>query len=233
VLAKEEILPKGIVQLPFANRWFSSAAILPVHGWLVQQIAKIATASMLTESTLVLVDSDAVFVRDVDPNVFTSNGETRLYVQRGGIDAGMISHVTWHATACRLLGIPEETVPLDDFIGQVISWKRDAVVAMCARIEHVTGKRWHDAIVQARQFSEYMTYGVYVERVAGLPGNAWIDERPRCASHWETSELTAKDVPAFVATLRDDDIAMMISTHSSTTSQTRAAAIALATSGRL
>jgi hypothetical protein len=232
VLAKEEILPKSIVQLPLLNRWVAMGTILPISGWLVQQIAKIAMAGALTEHTLLMVDSDAVFVRDVDTNVFAHDGATRLYTQRAGVTAAMTDHVIWHRNACRLLGIPAEHLPLDDYIGQVISWKRELVLRMCECVEAVTGRRWYDAIARTRAFSEYLLYGLFTERVAAS-GNAWIDEHPRCASHWETSTLSAADVERFVGSLGDGDFAMMINAHSDTSGATRAAAIALATNGRL
>jgi hypothetical protein len=233
VLTKEEILPKRMFQLPRFNRWISTATIIPIHGWLVQQIAKIAMASVLSESTLLMVDSDAIFVRDVDPQVFSRNGQTRLYTQRAAIDSGMPAHVEWHHNACALLGIAEEALPLNDYIGQVISWNRELVLGMCERVENVSGRRWHDAIARTRQFSEYLLYGLYAERVAGVAGNAWIDENPRCNSHWPTTPLTDTDIAGFVGSIAGEDVAMMISTHSATSRETRARAVALATGGRV
>jgi hypothetical protein len=233
VLTKEEILPRGFVQLPKTNRWLAPGTIFPVAGWLVQQIAKIAAASVLSESTLVMVDSDAVFVRDVDPGIFARNGETRLYVQRGGIIAGMEAHIAWTRNACDLLGLSIEPIPTTDYIGQVISWKRDLVLQMCDRVESTTGRRWYGAVARARQFSEYLLYGLFVERVAGVIGNAWVDENPRCNSRWEVTPLPLSGVEAFIGALCDDDLALMINTHSGTAPEARAAAIALASNGRL
>jgi hypothetical protein len=233
LLVKEEILPPGFVHLPRTNRWLAPGTILPVAGWLVQQIAKIAMATQLSEPALVMVDSDAVFVRDVDPGVFARNGETRLYMQRAGITAEMEAHVAWHRNACGLLGISKESLPLDDYIGQVISWNRNLVLQMCARVEAVTGRKWYAAIAQTRQFSEYLLYGLFAERVAGILGNAWVDEDPRCNSHWELAALAPADIASFVGALGKDDLALMISTHSATTREARAAAISLATNGRL
>ena len=234
VLTKEEILPRGFYHIPCSNRWWTTGIMIPVHGWLVQQIAKIAMAKVLREPSLLMVDSDAFFVRDVDPHVFAQNGRTRLYVKRGGIDPSMTAHITWHKNACMLLGItPDVGPPMDDYIGQIIGWKRDVVLQMCERIEQTSGRPWHNAISKSRQFSEYMTYGLFTERVADMAANAWIDENPRCNSYWDFSELKMSDIGSFAASLRHDDVAMMISTHSTTSSETRAAAITLATNGRL
>ena len=233
VLSKQDIVP-NMLQLPKSNRWLMAAPILPVHGWLVQQIAKIAMAKMLSEHTLLMVDSDAVFVRDVDLAIFSNGTESRLFTQRGAIGRDMAAHVTWHRNACALLGISVPFAPpLDDYIGQVISWKRDLVLEMCARIETTSGRPWYEAIARTRQFSEYMTYGLFAEHVAGRSGNVWIDEHPRCNSHWNPVALSSGDIQRFVDALDADDLAMMISTHSRTRPDIRAAVISLATQGRL
>ena len=232
VAAKEEIIPRGIIQVPGTNRWVSAGTLLPISGWLVQQISKIATAFTLGEATLVMVDSDAVFVRDVDVALFTRNGHTRLFKDPAAITAAMTSHVKWHNNACQLLGISMRTLPMDDYIGQVISWNRTLVLQMCERVESVTGLRWYHAIARARQFSEYLLYGLYAENVAPTK-SVWIDENTRCSSRWESSPLYHADLPQFIESLQSDDIALMISAHSHTTTEIRSLAIAQATGGRI
>lgn len=233
VISKEEIMPPGIVQLPGFNRWFLDGTLLPISGWLVQQVAKIATAGALDEPVMVMVDSDVVFVRDVDPALFVNEGKTRLFRGRNGITAAMKSHVTWHVNACRLLDVVAEAPPLDDYIGQVISWDRQLVLEMCARVEAVTGMSWYSALARTRQVSEYLLYGLFVEKVAGIAGNVWIDERARCSMHWDLAALGGVKVEQFARSLEDGDVALMISSHSRTPPQVRQAVIELATDGRL
>jgi Family of unknown function (DUF6492) len=231
VLDIEEILPGGIRKVPGLNRWLSPGTVLPISGWLVQQIAKIASAFALPEPTLLMVDSDVVFVRKVDLGLFTRDGAVRLYTQRGGIAPGMM-HVTWHQNACRLLGLPLENAPMDDYIGNMISWKTDLVTKMCERVERVTGIPWYEAIARARQFSEYLLYGLYVERIADAGRDVWIDENPRCNCHWLLSPLSRDEVPKFMSSFKDDHLALMISSQSGTTLAARALAISLATGAR-
>lgn len=231
ILAKEDILPKGFVKLPKVNRWLAPGVILPISGWLTQQITKIAAAYTLSESTLVMLDSDIVFVRQVDPAVFCENGAIRLYKRRAGIQAGML-HVAWHQNACRLLGLPVEGPPMDDYVDQIISWKRTFVLEMTDRVEAVTGTPWHVAIARVRRFSEYLLYGLFVERLVS-PKAFRIDERSLCHSHWLKTAIGDDEVPEFVASIREDNIAFMISAHSTTSRRARAHAVSLATNGRL
>lgn len=233
VVIKEEMMPRGIYQVPGTNRWVSNATFLPITGWLVQQIAKIAAADFLTEDALVMVDSDAVFVRDVDTRIFIDDGRTRLYRQLGAIREHMTAHISWHHNASRLLDLPRELVPLTDYIGQVIGWDRAIVRDMCARIETVNGCSWHAALARARQVSEYLLYGMFVEQTPEMRNRVWIDERSRVGMYWEIAALSDTEIDAFARSLDDEDIALMITSHSKTSPEARRLAIATATNGRL
>lgn len=235
IVAKEDILPGGFKRLPGMNRWCSRDTFLPISGWLVQQIAKIAMATRLDEPTLLMVDSDATFVRDVDPRIFSCDRKTRLFKSTGAIvgkTSAMEYHITWHENAARLLGISVAPLPLDDYIGQVISWRRELVLGMCQRIESVTSMSWFKALARTVQVSEYLLYGVYVERVA--QSNAiWVDENPRCNSYWHDRPVRRSDISDFIASLNPDDIALMISAHSSTDLRVRELIIREASRGRI
>jgi hypothetical protein len=233
VIASEDVLPTGFAHTLRLNRWLAPGTLLPLRASLVRQIARISTASLLLESTLVLVDPDTVFVRDVDLDVFSRDGQTRLYVRRNGVTAGMPAHLTWHRNACSLLDVPSSPAPVDDYTGNVISWGRRLVLQMREHVEHVAGRPWYDAIARAGEFSDSMLYGLYLERIAGLAGKAWIDGHARCNTHHAASALSTADVAAVVEGLRAEDLAMTIGADSSTTAETRAAAIRLATNGRL
>jgi len=235
IVTKEDVLPAGIRRLPGLNRWRSSGTLLPISGWLVQQIVKIAMCGLLDEPTLLMVDSDAVFVRDVDLGLFARDGKTRLFKRAGAIRGktpAMEFHITWHENAARLLGISPDPLPLDDYIGQVISWRRELVLGMCRRIEDVTSTSWFKAIARIKAVSEYLLYGVYVDRVA-RPGTVWIDDHARCNSRWEDSPVVYDAVADYVASLNPEDIALMISAHSRTESGVRDLIIRSATNGRL
>ena len=233
VVNKEELIPRGMFQLPYANRWFSTATFLPLAGWLVQQIAKIAAATYLTEDVLVMVDSDAVFVRDVDPRLFVEDSKSRLYRQPYAIRSDMTAHVEWHRHATELMGLPIEHPPMHDYIGQVIGWDRAIVRAMCERIEATTGTSWHTALARTRKVSEYLLYGIFVEGTPAMRERVWIDERSRVRMHWDFDALSEGDVRRLAHSLSDGDLAMMISSHSATSQRVRGFAIELATNGRL
>ena len=44
LVAKEDILPSWIRKAPLTSKWWLSAKTLPVRGWILQQIIKLAVA---------------------------------------------------------------------------------------------------------------------------------------------------------------------------------------------
>jgi hypothetical protein len=235
IIEKEDVLPAGMRRLPGFNRWRCSGTLVPISGWLVQQIVKISMSALLDVPTLLMVDSDVAFVRDIDLRLFAAGGKTRLYKNAGAIlgkTPAMEFHLTWHENAAKLLGIPAAPLPLDDYIGQVISWRRDLVLGMCRRIEEVTSTSWFQAIARALAVSEYLLYGVYVDRIAGN-SSVWIDDHARCNSYWEDFPVAFDAVRDHVASLDRDDLALMISSHSRTAPDVRSLILRCATNGRL
>ena len=81
VLAVEDVIPKGYVKLNFSKKWwFSTCAMVPAKGWLIQQLVKLSAAGELDEPLQVNVDSDVRFVRRFDRDLFVRT------VGRGCID---------------------------------------------------------------------------------------------------------------------------------------------------
>lgn len=230
VVAVEDVIPPGYFKLSFSKRWWlSTSALRPALGWLVQQLVKLSAASFVTQDVLVNVDSDVRFIRPVDTALFVRDGMTRLYRLPGGVVEGM-QHVKWNRTVSRLLGVAPDTIPMADYVGNVISWNRQLVLEARKQIEDVTGLPWHVAYTRGRSVSEYVTYGLYVDKVAGRDrSKVWIDERSWCHTYWGPGPLSPADVPNFVRGLKDDDIALSIAGYTGTDSAIPAAAIALMT----
>jgi hypothetical protein len=234
VVAVEDVIPKGYAKLPFSKRWwFSTAAMVPAKGWLIQQLVKLSAARAIDAPLLLNVDSDVRFVRPVDPALFARNGLTRLYRKPGGIIAGM-HHAKWHRNVCRLLDVPADALPMNDYVGNVISWKRALVLDVCARIEAVAGVPWHVAFARGRLVSEYLAYGLYVDKVLGREAaGVWIDERSWCHTYWGPQPLPPSEVEAFVAAMPPDDVAFSIAGYTGTEPEVarRATTLALRLAG--
>ena len=92
-----------------------------------------------------------------------------------------MQHVKWHGNVARLLGVEPDALPMADYVGNVISWDPRIVRAACARIEATTGRPWHVAFTRARNVSEYLTYGLFVDKAIGrTAAGVWVDERSWC-----------------------------------------------------
>ncbi len=217
IAAVEDVIPKGYFKLPFVKKWwFSTPALLPAKGWLVQQLVKMSLPDFATEEVLVNVDSDVRFVRPVDVGLFVRNGKTRMYRLPRGIVAGM-QHVKWHNNVCRLLDVPRDRLPMDEYVGNMISWDRRIVLEARARVEAVTGAAWHVSFTRARLVSEYFTYGLYVDKVlGGDTSRLWYDERPWCHTYWGPGPLPRGQIEQLVDGLRSDDVAFSIAGYTGT-----------------
>lgn len=229
IAAIEEILPPGFFKVPFSKKWWLSiSAQYPAKGWLVQQLAKLSAVHALKERVIVNMDSDVRFIRSVDLALFAGDGQTRMYRKSGGIVAGM-EHVEWHRNVCRLLGVEADGVPMDDYVGNVISWDRRVALNACARVEAVTEMPWHVAFTRGRKVSEYLVYGLYVDKVIGQEAaGVWVDERSWCHTYWGPGPLAESDVEPFVAGLQNDDVAFSIAGYSGTDDRVTQAALRLA-----
>ena len=217
VAAVEDVIPRGHFKVPRSKRWwFSAAAMLPAKGWLIQQMVKLSMPRFVEESAIVNVDSDVRFVRPVDVRLFARDGKTRLYRKSGGIVEGM-GHIKWHHSVCRLLDVLPDTLPMDDYVGNVISWDRRIVLEVLARVEAVTGVPWHVAFTRGRTVSEYLTYGLYVDKILGeTKAGVWIDERSWCHTYWGPGPLSESEFAAFVDAMPPDDVAFSIAGYTGT-----------------
>ena len=217
VVSVEDIVPQGYFKLaPFKRWWFSLPALVPVKGWLVQQLVKLSASQLFGDALQVNVDSDVRFLRPVPASLFMRDGRTRLYRKTGGITAGM-HHVNWHRNVCRLLGIPPEPLPLNDYVGNMISWDTRLVVKARQHVEAVTGAPWHVAFSHQRLVAEYLLYGLYVDRVLGADAaGVWTDERSWCHTYWGPEPLQPEEVSSFVHAIAPDDVAFSIAGYTST-----------------
>lgn len=219
-----EILPRRIVHVPGTALWVDLARPWPpLRGWVVQQAAKIAVTLRLDVRVALIADSDVVLVRDADAASFLRDGRTILHRDDGAVHAGMPEHVTWHAVARGLLGLPATAAPpLPDYVTSLACWDPELVRAMTARIAEVSGRDWLSAFTAHLRVSEFVVYGVFVDEVlkASLPG-----ETALCHSRWDRTPLDHDGAVAFADRLGPRAVGMMISAKSRTPMAARLAAI--------
>ncbi len=195
VLPESALLPSWLKARPdpfsLGKRrvWTSLGALArgvpPLRGWHAQQLRKFALPLASREDVLLFADSDMLFLRPFALDSLTTDGAVRLYAKPDGITADMAEHVSWCGMAAALLALPAPTIPSPDYINNLVTWRRDNVLALHRHIEAVSGRGWVEAIARQRQFSEYMIYGYFVERVLGLAAAGHVaDSHELCKSYW-------------------------------------------------
>jgi len=230
VLPLSQLLPSWLKSLPrFIRRhnrqyWWALRG-RPVNGWHIQQFAKIATAHIVPETVSCMLDSDVVFFRPFDVAAMALPNPTPLYIRPREVTAAMADHCDWVRSSHRVLGLQQPSFPADDFIGHIIFWNQQAVRAMTARIEEVTGLEWIDALYRAHAISEYMLYGFAVCSDAELLRRHRCTTQSPCFSYWDRKPLDAAALDTLLQAVPDHCVAFSSASFNGTSVQDVRAAV--------
>lgn len=196
VLAAEDLLPWWIFRLPRVPKVWFSLKTMPVRGWIVQQLLKLAVPTQIDADVYCFMDSDVAFLRPTDTSVFIQGDAVRLF--RRPDHANLPTHRRWHRTAARLLGLEEREYFGSDYIGNMITWRREHLLQMHDHIEQVTGKQWLRAVASELHLAEYILYGVFVEHVLGLDASGhYFDAQDLCHCSWDYRFGGPEDIDRF------------------------------------
>jgi hypothetical protein len=203
-------------------RWISTSPgnqIWPMSGWHVQQLRKILIARHIMEDVMVMADSDSLFVRPITAEHFVRHGHVRLYVKENAIsfapDGLQGKHMNWTNAAAAVLGQPAPAYPAHDYINNLVSWRRDHVLAMISTVEAATGRDFVTALGKHRSFSEYQLYGRFIEAIKGDTGH-WASSEPLGHTYWSGAALDEQGLRDFTTTLTPDQIALGIQSFTET-----------------
>jgi hypothetical protein len=228
----DELLPRRMLPVP-ALRYTGSQVWLnlrrpypPVRGWVMQQVVKLKAAAESGADIVLLADSDVLFIRPVSVERLFENGRLRFYRSPGTVDQGLPRHRIWHEVASRLLGLaPPGPPPLPDYVSALNVWDRTVVAQLRDRLEQVNHRPWLDTIAAQRHVSEFILYGVFVDRVLGKAAPVFPSDSMLCHSYWRSIPLTPQSAEQFLDALPPDDVAVMISAKSRTPLALRRAAL--------
>lgn len=211
VVDERDILPSwlGCYRDPFSlfrRRIWLGRRVMPLRGWHVQQLRRIAIAAHVDEDALVYCDSDVAFVRPFDCAAFWNEGRLRLFRRDGVlVDDPEIPQMRWSRNAGKALGIREPSG--HDYITTLIAWRREAVLAMCRHIEEPHGRHWIETVASTRQFSECMLYGRHADEIMQGAGH-FHDGHELCRMHWKGSPLSREQLAAFIAEMDPGQVAI-------------------------
>ncbi|MEE4278703.1 MAG: DUF6492 family protein [Halieaceae bacterium] len=211
VVTIESMMPGLYWQLPFSN-WSVVAGLRPIprlaamRGWIVQQLVKLGTAAATDAEVLCMIDSDVQFCRSFSARHFLHGDRVRL--QTVAWDTPPSSrHPRWQATAEGMLGLAQAHFERD-YIGNLITWRRDHLLSMLNHIEETHGKPWYIVAGRGLRFSEYILYGNYVDRVLGGE-SGHVNECPHyCFELWDQAEVA--ELQRGDSRLKDEQVAVLI-----------------------
>ena len=214
IVRETDILDASLHPVTLAGRrlWLSFR-VPPLRGWHVQQLRRIAVAHHADEAAFLYCDSDMAFARPFDVGALWRGGELRLYRNDQGITVELaekeLDHLVWTRRAHAMLGLPGPRFPAHDYINNLVSWRRESVLAMCARIEEVVGIPWWRAIARRRLFSECQIYGAFADGVRGGAGH-WTTGHPLCLTRWFGEALDEGEMRDLLDTMAPDQVALGI-----------------------
>lgn len=213
VVDERDLLPKWLHALDdplslFRRRIWLSLKTMPLRGWHVQQLRRIAIAGHAGEDVLVFCDSDVVFLKPFDCAAFRQGDKVRLFRRDDALLAGdHDNHLVWSRNAARALGIANPATSPHDYISTLIAWRRQSVLDMCAHIEAAHGRHWIEVVGADRRFSECMLYGRFVDEVIGGRGH-FHGAQEFCRVHWTGQPLSDAQFAAFVADMAPGQVAI-------------------------
>ena len=225
IRCEADLLPRTFVPMPFSNIVVNLARPFPpVRGWILQQVIKLAALAASEDDAVLVVDSDAEFIRPFTAEMFVRDGKVRFFRKPSQIDRRLPRHMTWHRVARVLLGLPQAEPPYPDYISSPLAWDPTIVRRMLARVEATTGRPWTTAIAGQLDFSECVLYGVFVDAVIGASANAFASDDSLCLVYWEDTPLNPDGTARFVGRVRPTDVAAVIQSKSRTPLAVREAA---------
>ncbi len=226
IRCESDLLPRRFVRLPFVNIIINlQRPFPPVRGWIQQQMIKLAAIAASDDDVVLVVDSDAEFVRPFTADTFIRDGVVRFFRDPGNpIDKRLRRHMVWHRVARELLGLPPAEPPYPDYISSPLAWDPKIVRQMLAHVATTTRRPWATAIGGKLDFSECILYGLFVDCAIGAPANSFACNDSLCSVYWEQKPLNPDSAMEFLRSIRSTDVAAVIQSNSLTPMAVRRAA---------
>lgn len=186
VVSYQDILPRGYRQIPLLKRWWLDPGGFPVRGWMMQQLVKLAAAAQSDAEYIVIVDSDIVFCRPIDEELFFRDGAIRLVATP--LKSEDKDHTVWQRLSERLLWIsPQQQFP--NYVGQLMSWSPDVLRQMLSRVEKHADKPWFKTLGRLITVSEYTLYSNFAQHLYEGRAKHFLDSQAISLDLWRADDL--------------------------------------------
>ncbi|BDA82763.1 hypothetical protein Sa4125_03050 [Aureimonas sp. SA4125] len=225
IVCERDLLPFWLKPFPDPlslgrRRIWLSPKGLPLRGWHVQQLRRIAMAATMPEAVMISCDSDIVFVKPFDAASLQQGGAVAFHRVADAFSAlrepALGEHRAWSAKAGALLGIPHGQASDTGYIATLIAWRTDTARQMVARIESVGQRPYMASLAATRCLSECTIYGRFVDEVEGRPDRHAPSQRNLCRIYWSGEAMTEAEIEGFAATMEPDQVAVGIQSFTGT-----------------
>ncbi|MBB3320255.1 MULTISPECIES: DUF6492 family protein [unclassified Rhizobium] len=196
--------------------WWAPYMRLPVYGWHLQQLRKIAMTLAQRSDRVMCIDSDNCFCKPFDVGALAQQPKVAHFVASGDVNSSRPRHVRWWHNAHRLLGLTPPALPGDDFISQMVLWERRTVDIMTKRVEAASGLPWWQALARVRHFSEYLLYGVAVANDEELANRHMRVSQSPCLTYWEGPALDQAGLSALIRQMTPEQTTIAVQSHTRT-----------------
>ena len=208
------------LNLPGRRIWWKFPAVL-VRGWIYQQLIKIGFSATISESAVVLVDSDVTFRRALTADDVFAGDRVKFYRAPDRADGPQFEQ--WHRIAQRSLGVAETGYSGYDYIIPAIPISPAVMRAMIARVQDVAGRDWAYTLARHFRFSEYVLYGNFCDKVAG-PHQELVKATPDgfCHCSWDYDLDNSVSLDEFVKAFGEQHACVVVQSNLGLSEQKRA-----------
>ncbi len=201
LITKESLLPWWVRRNPLSSRWWLSLKSLPVRGWIMQQVIKLAIAEQFQADVLLFADSDMVFVKPFSPGHIISDGRVRHFrAERGPMQYTDRRYRNWYRFAANVCQVDNPDDISGSYIAQLNSWRHENVIELYRTLE-TNGGQWMTRAMRCLDFSEFVLYGAFVDHVLGDLSDHYEDPHQLCHSSWFYPVETEQDIESFLSRL--------------------------------
>lgn len=136
----------------------------PLHGWMSQQYVKILGPSVCETDSVVVLDSDELFVRPVTEDAFfAEDGRLHLYESEGPMTPELAE---WFIHAARFFELRMTAVHAAHYTWSPVPVHAAVAAGLMAALEERSGLAWYEAMDRF-QLMEYTALGVYARHLDG------------------------------------------------------------------
>lgn len=183
--------------------WFPNSKY---YGWHIQQILKFAAIESLPFRTQVVFDSDIVVTGPFGIDTFVKSGKPVLYEKESTL-AKAIPPKGWLYNACKIQDVEpylNAGAPNLDYVAVPFVFDKETTHQLLKHIELIHSKDWWDCFLQQPlgQWSEFMTYGVYVRENTQYQNV--VVELANGNNRWISSEAERKNADSLIKAAFED-----------------------------